>query len=97
VNGRTRRLALAGAFKLEEIDRAERLLPSGDDRGGSRRRSGRVEPVRGPACCPEGRVIALDVLDMPALPGVEFIQGDFSEDAVLERLQASLGETRSIL
>jgi 23S rRNA (uridine2552-2'-O)-methyltransferase len=39
----------------------------------------------------KGRVIALDVLDMPALPGVEFIQGDFSEDAVLERLQASLG------
>jgi 23S rRNA (uridine2552-2'-O)-methyltransferase len=35
-------------------------------------------------------VIALDVLEMPALPGVEFIQGDFTDESVLARLQASL-------
>lgn len=33
------------------------------------------------------RVIALDILDMPAITGVEFIQGDFREDEVLERLR----------
>jgi 23S rRNA (uridine2552-2'-O)-methyltransferase len=42
----------------------------------------------------KGRVIALDVLEMPALPGVEFIQGDFGDDAVLARLQASLGNDK---
>jgi 23S rRNA (uridine2552-2'-O)-methyltransferase len=41
-----------------------------------------------------GRVIALDLLEMPALPGVEFIQGDFSDEATLERLRAALGETQ---
>jgi 23S rRNA (uridine2552-2'-O)-methyltransferase len=39
----------------------------------------------------QGRVIALDVLEMPAVPGVEFIQGDFSEETVLERLRDALG------
>jgi 23S rRNA (uridine2552-2'-O)-methyltransferase len=39
----------------------------------------------------KGRVIALDVLEMPALAGVEFMQGDFSDDAVLERLRGLLG------
>jgi 23S rRNA U2552 (ribose-2'-O)-methylase RlmE/FtsJ len=31
-------------------------------------------------------VIALDILPMEPLPGVEFIQGDFREAVVLERL-----------
>jgi len=31
---------------------------------------------------PKGRVIALDLLPMEPLPGVEFIQGDFSEEAM---------------
>jgi len=31
---------------------------------------------------------------MDALPGVEFIQGDFREDEILEQLMGILGETR---
>ena len=38
-----------------------------------------------------GRVIALDILEMPPLAGVEFLHGDFREDAVLSALEASLG------
>ena len=38
-----------------------------------------------------GRVVALDILEMPPLAGVEFLHGDFREDAVLSRLEASLG------
>ncbi|MDX1549379.1 23S rRNA (uridine(2552)-2'-O)-methyltransferase RlmE [Novilysobacter spongiicola] len=38
-----------------------------------------------------GRVIALDILEMPPLAGVEFLHGDFREDEVLSRLEASLG------
>src|SRR3546814_16454051 len=38
-----------------------------------------------------GRVVALDILEMPTLAGVEFLHGDFREDAVLSRLEATLG------
>ena len=41
-----------------------------------------------------GRVIALDLLPIEPIAGVEFIQGDFTEEAVLERLLASIGESR---
>ena len=79
------------AFKLEEISKAERLLKPGitvvDLGAAPGGWSQYVARVLGG----KGRVIALDVLEMPSLPGVEFIQGDFSEDAVLERLQATLG------
>jgi 23S rRNA (uridine2552-2'-O)-methyltransferase len=34
----------------------------------------------------KGRMIALDILPMEPIAGVEFIQGDFREDAVLEQL-----------
>lgn len=34
----------------------------------------------------KGKVIALDLLDMPPIPGVDFIQGDFSSDDTFEKL-----------
>src|SRR5690606_1198142 len=39
----------------------------------------------------KGRVIALDLLPMDELPGVEFIEGDFSDDQVLATLLERLG------
>ena len=39
---------------------------------------------------PKGRVIAVDILDMPPLPGVTFIHGDFREEATLRALEAAL-------
>ena len=39
------------------------------------------------------RLIAIDMLPMDALPGVEFIQGDFTENEVLQRLLARLADT----
>src|SRR3546814_13946139 len=41
-----------------------------------------------------GRVIALDMLPMEPIAGVEFILGDFREDSVLEQLKNSLGDAR---
>src|SRR5690606_4494811 len=38
-----------------------------------------------------GRVIALDILEMPSLAGVEFLHCDFRDDAVLSALEATLG------
>jgi 23S rRNA (uridine2552-2'-O)-methyltransferase len=39
----------------------------------------------------EGRIIALDLLPMDPLPGVEFLQGDFRDDQVLASLLELLG------
>jgi 23S rRNA (uridine2552-2'-O)-methyltransferase len=82
------------AFKLEEIQRSDRLLRPGMTvvdlgaaPGGWSQYAARVLGGR-------GRVIALDVLEMAALPGVEFIQGDFSDDGTLERLRAALGDSK---
>ena len=37
-----------------------------------------------------GRVIASDILPLDALRGVEFLQGDFTEDLILEKLKLML-------
>ena len=73
-------------FKLEEIDRREKLLKAGSvclDLGAapgawSQYAAGRVGR--------RGRVVASDILPMPELPGVQFVQGDFREQEVVEQL-----------
>lgn len=42
----------------------------------------------------KGRVLATDILAMEPIEGVEFIQGDFTEDAVFEQILAALGGER---
>ncbi len=78
------------AYKLEELVERDRLLKPGMvvvDLGAAP--GGWSQWVR-QALGEKGRVIALDILDMPGLAGVEFIHGDFREDAVLARLEATL-------
>ncbi|EKD55345.1 MAG: ribosomal RNA large subunit J [uncultured bacterium] len=41
-----------------------------------------------------GRVIALDILPMSPIPGVEFILGDFAKPSVLDELLKTLGDTK---
>lgn len=41
-----------------------------------------------------GRVFALDLLAMDAIAGVDFIHGDFTEQAVYDQLLALIGDTR---
>ena len=82
------------AFKLEEIQRTDRLLRPGItvvDLGAA---PGGWSQYAARLLAGNGRVVALDVLEMPALPGVEFIQGDFTEQDVLDRLEAALGGAR---
>jgi 23S rRNA (uridine2552-2'-O)-methyltransferase len=45
----------------------------------------------------KGRLIALDILPMDPIAGVEIIQGDFQENAVLERLLEVIGGTNADL
>ena len=74
------------AYKLEELIERDRLLKPGMvvvDLGAAP--GGWSQYVR-QAMGDGGRVLALDILDMPPLAGVEFLHGDFREDAVLQQL-----------
>ncbi len=87
------------AFKLTEILDAEKLMRKGDvivDLGATPGSWSQVarERLLGPGGVIQGRVIALDLLPMEPIAGVEFIQGDFRDDAVLGQLQAQLGEAK---
>jgi 23S rRNA (uridine2552-2'-O)-methyltransferase len=78
-------------YKLEEIDRRDRLLRPGitvvdlgaAPGGWSQYVKGRVGDA--------GRVLALDILPMEPIVGVEFIEGDFTEQPVLDSLISHLG------
>ncbi len=78
-------------FKLEEIQRGDRLLRPGMtvvDLGAA---PGGWSQFAARTLAGKGRVLALDVLEMPALQGVEFVQGDFTDESVLARLATMLG------
>jgi 23S rRNA (uridine2552-2'-O)-methyltransferase len=82
------------AFKLEEIQKSDRLLKQGMtvvDLGAA---PGGWSQFAARYLAGKGRVIAVDVLEMPAIPGVEFIQGDFGEASLLEELERALGGAR---
>ncbi len=83
------------AFKLSELLDAHRLLRKGDvvvDLGAAPGSWSQVVRERLLADGQlRGRIIALDILPMDAISGVEFIQGDFREDAVLAQLEDILG------
>ena len=79
-------------FKLEEVDKSEKMIRSGAiclDLGAApgawsqylRRRLGR-----------SGRVVATDILPIDPLEGVEFVQGDFRESDVFERILSLVPE-----
>lgn len=77
-------------FKLEEIDQREKLLLPGRlvvDLGAA---PGGWTEYAARQVAPEGRVIAVDLLSMEPVPGVEFIQGDFREREVVEALETAL-------
>jgi 23S rRNA (uridine2552-2'-O)-methyltransferase len=78
-------------FKLEELIERDRLLKPGMvivDLGAA---PGGWSQVARERLGEKGRVIALDILPMQGIGGVEFIHGDFREAAVLEQLKQALG------
>ncbi len=82
------------AFKLEEIDAAEKLIipgavivdlgaaPGGWSQYAARRLGG------------SGQVFALDILPMDVIAGVTFLQADFREQEAVDALLAELGSRR---
>lgn len=84
------------AFKLIEILDTEKLMRRGDlviDLGSAPGSWSQVarERLAGPGGIVDGRIIALDILPMEPVAGVEFIQGDFREDEVLKQLEDMVG------
>jgi 23S rRNA (uridine2552-2'-O)-methyltransferase len=79
------------AYKLLELDRKDRLLVPGQlvvDLGAA---PGSWSQVAAAKLGARGRVVAVDLLPMEPLPGVQFVQGDFREQEVLDALLLVLG------
>lgn len=82
------------AFKLEELHEKDGLLNNitnvvdlGCAPGGWCQVARKIAPVK-------ARVIGMDILEMQAIDGVEFIQGDFREDSVLNELLELIGDEK---
>ncbi|MBE01725.1 23S rRNA (uridine(2552)-2'-O)-methyltransferase RlmE [Marinobacter lutaoensis] len=83
------------SYKLIELDRKDRLFRPGQlvvDLGAA---PGGWSQVAIERVGDTGTVIASDILPMDPIAGVEFVQGDFTEDSVFESLLALLGDRRA--
>lgn len=82
------------AYKLMEIDDKDKLIKPGMtvvDLGSAPGSWSQVvvQRLKG-----QGKVIALDILDMQPIAGVTFLQGDFREESVLREFEALLNKTQ---
>ena len=81
-------------FKLKEIQKKDHILKPGmrivDLGAAPGGWSQYARLVLGSQC----QIIALDILDIEPIDGVDFIQGDFREQAVFDQLMAALAGTR---
>jgi 23S rRNA (uridine2552-2'-O)-methyltransferase len=79
------------AYKLIELNEKDRLIRSGMrimDLGSA---PGGWSQVAGKLVGERGRVLATDILPMDALVNVDFIQGDFTEDVIVQQVLDWLG------
>lgn len=82
------------SYKLMEMDDKDRLIRPGEivvDLGATPGGWSQVAAQRQKG---RGRVVALDLLEMDPLPGVDFFQGDFRDEAVLQRLEGLLQDEK---
>jgi len=80
------------AFKLLELHEKDKLLKPGMavvDLGAA---PGGWSQIARPILGKKGRLIATDILEMAPLPEVDFLVGDFREEAVLKGVEALVGE-----
>jgi 23S rRNA (uridine2552-2'-O)-methyltransferase len=82
------------AYKLVELNEKDKLIRPGMrllDLGSA---PGGWSQVAGKLVGEKGRVLATDILPMDALKNVDFIQGDFTDDAIVQQLLDWLGGGR---
>ena len=85
------------AFKLMEIDSRDHLLRRGAivvDLGAA---PGGWSQVAAEKVGSAGRVIAVDILDIAPMDGVHYIQGDFTDEGVINRIVEVLGTAKAEL
>ena len=84
-------------YKLEELDQKYQLLGKGVtvvDLGAA---PGGWSQYAAYKMGGKGKIFALDILEMDPLPDVDFIQGDFREETVLNELLEQIGEQKADL
>jgi 23S rRNA (uridine2552-2'-O)-methyltransferase len=87
---RSEGLRSRASYKLEQIAERDRLLAPGMlvvDLGAA---PGGWSQIAARRVAPGGRVIALDLIEMPGLAGVTVVHGDFRDHAVVEGLERAL-------
>ena len=80
------------SYKLIEINEKDNLFRSGSvvmDLGSA---PGGWSQIVAPIVGDSGRVIASDILPMSGIVGVDFIQGDFTDEAVYDQILQTLGD-----
>ncbi|MHA6162106.1 23S rRNA (uridine(2552)-2'-O)-methyltransferase RlmE [Pseudomonas sichuanensis] len=81
------------SYKLLEIQEKDRLIRPGMsviDLGAA---PGGWSQVTSRLIGGQGRLIASDILEMDSIPDVTFIQGDFTQDAVLQQILEAVGDS----
>jgi 23S rRNA (uridine2552-2'-O)-methyltransferase len=73
-------------FKLEEIQQKDHILKAGMSVVDLGAAPGGWSQFALGVVGRQGSVVAMDILPMARLPGVQFVEGDFRDDAVLEQL-----------
>lgn len=81
------------AYKLQEIDDKHRILKMGQsivDLGAAPGGWSQIAAKRVGSVSGKGKVVAIDLLEMPEIPGVTFAQMDFLADDAPDRLRAMI-------
>ena len=82
------------AYKLQEIDDKHRFLKRGQvvvDLGAAPGGWSQIAAKRVGSLEGKGKVVAIDLLEMPELPGVTFAQMDFLDDRAPDKLRTMIG------
>ena len=77
-------------YKLDEIQQKDRILKPGMSIVDLGAAPGGWSQYAAGVLKGRGRIIAMDILPMEPLEGVEFLQGDFREDEVLDLLMETI-------
>ncbi len=84
-------------YKLEELDLKDNLVKPGVKMVDLGAAPGGWSEYAAKKVGGKGKIIATDILAMDYLDGVEFIQGDFREDSVLEAILSAMGNDKADL
>ena len=78
------------AYKLIEIEKKYRIIKSGSSAVDLGAAPGGWSQVLSKKIGGNGKVVAVDLLEMPPIKNIDFIQGDFEDEAVLQNVEDKL-------